>query len=339
LKNLITSHKKLFGFVLFFIAYALIPVFITSPYYLDLFIIVLVNAALAMTFVMLLRTGLINLALAAFWGIGAYTSSILALKLGLSVWLAMPLTIVITVIFAIVIGAFLIGKGAVGFSFVMLSSVIGMIFTVAVGNIDFLGGYIGLSKIPRPDPITIPLLGTFAFDSKVHFLYLALFLFAVIILVIYAFYSSWIGRAWSAIGLNSRLAQSIGINLFKYKLAAFVVSSAIAGLVGSFFAHYQTFVTPDTYNMFANIYIHIYAILGGVGFPIAGPIIGATIMTFFPELFRIGREFAPILTGLLLILLIMFLPTGLLSLGNKFRPFWDSVVKKFKSENANKQIN
>jgi len=338
LKNYITSHKKLFGFILFFIVYALIPVIVKSPYYLDLFIIVLVNAALAMTFVLLLRTGLINLALAAFWGIGAYASSILALKMGLSVWLAMPLTVVISVIFAIAIGAFLIGKGAVGFSFVMLSSVIGMIFTVAVGNINFLGGYIGLSKVPRPDPITIPLLGTFAFNSKVHYLYLALFLFAVIILILYAFYSAWTGRAWSAIGLNPRLAQSIGIDLFKYKLAAFIVSSAIASLVGSFFAHYQTFVTPDTYNMFANIYIHIYAILGGVGFPIVGPIIGATIMTFFPELFRIGREFAPILTGLLLILLIMFLPTGLLSLGNRFKPFWERITKRLKPSNMNKQI-
>jgi len=338
LKNIITSHKKLFGFIIFFIFYALIPVFIKSPYYLDLFIIVLVNAALAMTFVLLLRTGLINLALAAFWGIGAYASAILALKLGLSVWLAMPLTVVISIIFAIVIGAFLIGKGAVGFSFVMLSSVIGMIFTVAVGNINFLGGYIGLSKVPRPDPITIPLLGTFAFNSKVHYLYLALFLFAVIILILYAFYSAWTGRAWSAIGLNPRLAQSIGIDLFKYKLAAFIVSSAIASLVGSFFAHYQTFVTPDTYNMFANIYIHIYAILGGVGFPIVGPIIGATIMTFFPELFRIGREFAPIFTGLLLILLIMFLPTGLLSLGNRFKPSWERIIKRLKPSNMNKQI-
>lgn len=315
----IARHKRLFIFIIAFLLVSLVPLFVQSPYYLDLFIIMIVNSVLGMCFIMLLRTGLINLGLAAFWGIGAYASTILATKAGLSFWLSMPLAVVISIIFALIIGTFLIGKGSTGFAFVMLSSVIGMVFVVIVGNIPFLGGYIGITKIPRPDPIAIPFLPVMTFESKASFYYLALFILAIILLIISAFYSAWTGRAWAAIGLNSKLAQSIGIDLFKYKLMAFVLASAIAGLIGSFFAHYEGFVIPTTYDMFTNIYIQIYAILGGVGFAVLGPMLGAAIMTFFPEVFRAFREYSPIFTGLLLIILIMFLPTGFLSLWYKYK--------------------
>lgn len=337
MKNVATSHRGKYGNILLFFILALIPVFIKSPYYLDLFIMIIVNSVLAMTFVMLLRTGLINLGLAAFWGIGSYTSTILAMKLGLSFWLCLPATVIITLLFALLIGTFLIGKGSAGFSFVMLSSVVGMVFSVAVGNISFLGGYIGISRIPSPDPVSLPFINTITFDSKVHFYYLALFLFAIIVTIISAFYTAWTGRAWSAIGLNSKLAESIGIDLFRFKLAAFAISSAMAGAIGSFYAHYQGFVMPETYGMFTNIYIQIYAILGGVGFPVLGPFVGATVMTFFPEFFRIVREFSPIFTGVLLMILIMFLPTGLLSLGERLHSLWENLGKRFLSQGMNRQ--
>jgi branched-chain amino acid transport system permease protein len=330
-RQYLTRHKRLFIFIVAFIVAAFIPILGLSPYYMDLFIILIVNSVLAMSFILLLRTGLINLGLAAFWGIGAYASTMLATKLGLSFWLSMPLAVVISIIFALLVGAFLIGKGSTGFAFVMLSSVIGMVFVVIVGNIPFLGGYMGITKVPGPDPIALPFLPAITFDSKISFFYLALFLLAIVMLVISAFYSAWTGRAWSAIGLNSRLAQSVGIDLFKYKLMAFVVASAIAGLMGSFFAHYEGFVIPTTYDMFTNIYIQIYAILGGVGFAILGPLVGAVVMTFFPEVFRAFREYSPIFTGIILVLLIMFLPTGLLSI-------W-TMIKKSRENKTGKSDN
>lgn len=168
-RQFLTRHKRLLIFILAFILCAFIPVFVQSPYYMDLFIIMIVNSVLAMSFILLLRTGLINLGLAAFWGIGAYASTILATKLGLSVWLAMPLAVVISIIFALLIGSFLIGKGSTGFAFVMLSSVIGMVFVVIVGNIPFLGGYMGITKVPKPDPIALPFhyCGNFCCNNNV----------------------------------------------------------------------------------------------------------------------------------------------------------------------------
>ncbi len=93
------------------------------------------------------------------------------------------------------------------------------------------------------------------------------------------------------------------MNLHRYRLLSFVVASMGAGLAGSFYAHYIGAVTPSTFGIFKTIHIHIYAILGGLGFPILGPIIGALIMTFVPEMLRITGEIEPIFTGFLIIIL------------------------------------
>ena len=266
----IKSHLKLIVIVLAVIFAALIPTVINSTFNLGLLIIIMLNAILAMTFIMTLKTGLINMGVAAFWGVGAYVSVILVMKLHLSVWLSLPASAVITGILALVIGYVLIGIGKGGLSFVVLTSVIGMLFTVVMGNIGSLGGFSGISNIPVPDLIRIPFLPPIEFTSNIQFYYLALVILLVVILIFKALYNSWVGRAWTAIGLSPRLAESIGINIFRYKLLSFVIASAIAGLAGSFFAHYQTFIMPDTFSMWRNIYVQLYAILGGIGFATMG---------------------------------------------------------------------
>jgi branched-chain amino acid transport system permease protein len=300
-----------------------IPRLFPSPYYLDLFVVLVVNAVLAMAFVLQLRTGLINLGLAAFWGFGGYVSALLAMRLGLSVWLSMPLSMLISALLALVCGFILIGSGSSGFTFVILSAVIGMLFTPVVGSISSIGGYSGLSKIPRPEAIELPGLPALTFDSKANMFYLALFLLFIIIFVLRAFYAAWTGRAWSAIALNSRLAESVGVNLFRYKMLSFVVGSAVVGLVGSFYAHYTTFLSPNTFGIWQNINLQIFAILGGIGYPIAGPLLGSAVMTLLTESMRSVKTLAPAVQGAVLILLILFLPNGLLGLLR-----WRSAAKE-----------
>jgi branched-chain amino acid transport system permease protein len=313
LKRIVTGHGRVYGFILAAIIVAFAPLFIKSPYYIDLLIVTMINAALAMTFIMMLRTGLISLGIAAFWGIGAYASAMLVTRGHLSFWLSLPLSALIAAALAFVIG-FIIIRNA-GFTFVILTTVIGMLFVVAVGNISWLNGYNGISSIPAPNTIAIPFLPPIVFDSKVSFFYLGLFIFIVVILIINAFYSSWAGRAWNAIGLNPRLAQSMGVNVFRYRLFSFVIASGIAGLMGSFYAHYQAFVIPNAFNLFPKaIYFQVYAILGGIEFATLGPIVGSALLTFFPDLVSMTQEISIILIGALMVLLIIFLPKGLLSL-------------------------
>lgn len=314
MKSFLLAHKSLLGFILLAVFAALVPLWVHSPYYIDLLIVVMINAGLAMTFVMMLRTGLISLAVAAFWGIGAYASAMLSMHAHLSFWACLPLSILITAAVALIIG-FVIIRSA-GFTFIIMTTVIAMLFVVAVGNIKWLGAYNGVSNVPAPDSISLGALGSAVFDSKVDFFYLGLVLFIVIALVINAFYASWAGRAWNAIGLNPRLAQSMGVNVFRYRLISFVVACAVAGALGSFYAHYQTFIIPTAFNLFPKtIYIQVFAVLGGVGYATLGPIVGAALLSLFSELFSGYEEYSIIIVGVLVLLVVVFLPKGVLSLG------------------------
>jgi branched-chain amino acid transport system permease protein len=293
-----------------------IPSFVHSPYYLDLLISVVVRAVLGMVFVLMLRASMINMGIAAFWGIGAYASVVMVMNLGVPFWVALPLSAVVTGIVSFGVGWILVGSGSSGFGFVVLSVVIGQMFSVVMGGISYVGGYSGRRNVPAPE--TIPLPGghaiVFSVSHKASFYYLALVLLGVIVLVLVAVYRSRVGRAWTAVGLNLRLAESLGVNVFRYRLAVFVVGSAICGLIGSFYAHYQGFVAPDTFGMWQNMYFQMYALLGGLGFPIVGSLVGAGLMTALPEISRGAVVYAPIITGVLLILLVLFLPQGILGI-------------------------
>ncbi len=314
MRRLLAGHGRLLGFIVLGLFFALVPLWVKSPYKIDLLIVVMINATLAMTFVMMLRTGLISLCIAAFWGIGAYASAMLVIRAHLSFWLSLPLSVLITGAFALVIGYIIIRNA--GFTFIVMTTVIGMLFVVLVGNIPWLGAYNGVPGIPPPNTIDLGALGSTVFDDKVDFYYLALMLFTLIVLAVNAFYASWVGRAWTAIGLNPRLAQSMGINVFRYRLLSFVVACSIAGLVGSFYAHYQTFIIPTAFNLFPKtIYIQVYAVLGGVGYATLGPIVGSALLTFFPEFVSVAEEKSIIIVGAMVVLVVIFLPKGLLSLG------------------------
>jgi branched-chain amino acid transport system permease protein len=307
----------------------LIPFFITSSYQLHLIIMLFINVVLAMSFSMLISTGLITIGAASFWAIGAYTSAILVLNYDLSFWIALPLATLVTGLVALALGAVIVRTP--GVAFVVQTMVVNMIVVQALGQIEYLGGWGGILGIPTPDPI-----GTLRFSSKVNSYYLALFLLLIIVLAFAALYSSRIGRAWSAIRLNPRLAQSLGINLFRYRLIAFVISAMASGVVGSFYAHYFGTIEPGTFSVFKSIYVQIYGILGGLNFFIMGPIVGAFIMTLLPEFLRISKEIEPILTGAILVLLVIFLPGGILSFPEKLsslrqpsRKIWqDKVITK-----------
>ena len=155
----------------------------------------------------------------------------------------------------------------------------------------------------------------------------------MITVAVYGLYSSRIGKAWRAIKLNPHLAETLGIDLFRYRLLAFVIASGIAGIAGSFYAHYFRSLEPGMFSVFKSIYIQIYSILGGLNFYILGPILGSLIMTLLPEFLRVSKEIEPILTGAVLIGLVIFLPGGILSLPERLKSLWQ---KKFFPQVAQK---
>jgi branched-chain amino acid transport system permease protein len=310
-----TIRSPRFIFSLAFIVVGLlVPVWVTSPYYLGIIIDIMVNSMLAVAFVMMFRTGLCNLGLTAFWGMGAYLTAIMSVKWGISVWFCFPAAAAVCGLMGWGLGYIMIGRGRGGFNFVILSSVIGMIFPVIIGSIGWVGGYAGMSGIPAPDSIPLPGGTSVVFDSPRQFYYLAAVIFIVIVLVCGAFYRSWTGRAWKSIAINPRLAESLGIDVFNYRMVSIVVGSAFAGMVGAFLASYTTFVSPTQYGMWKNVYIQAYAVLGGMGYPVLGPLLGAAVMTIVPQVVQFSNLVAPLFVGVVLIVLILFFPDGLLGI-------------------------
>ena len=302
-------HKRLLA-VIGLIVLILLPVIFRNDYFLHLMIYTSMYSILGLGFSMMWKNRLISCGQAGFYAVGGYTSAMLVTKLGLSFWLALPVSGLAAALFAFVIFSAALKAGPL--IFFGMSLVCSFIVMEVLGTTEFFGGWEGLMDIPSPE------LGSFVFFSKTSYYYLVLALLVINIIVFYALYKSRIGRAWTAIGSSIRLAEAQGINVYRYRLAAAVIACFFAGVVGSFYAHYQNLLVPNTFSFLLSIYVQMYALLGGLGYFIAGPIVGAGVMVFLPESLRVTEQFQPILFAVLIILIVIFLPGGILSLPKRF---------------------
>jgi len=313
--------KAVFG--LFFLVLVVLGLILRDePYWLGVMIVCLFSSILAMSWLLILITGHISIAHAAFMGIGGISSALLVMEAGLSFWLALPVAGLITAVIALVLGIPILRVR--GIYFLVITLAFGEVVRVIILKWKFLGGYVGLIGIPSPNPI-----GFIDFTSRVHYYYLILFLVAVTILVMYRINTSRIGRIFRSIGEDEALAESIGVNILKYKLLAFAIGCFFAGLTGSFVVHYLHYSSADMYGVWQSLTIQIHAVVGGMGFIIGGPIVGAFSLTFFPELLDIQWDISksePLIYAVLLILVIFFLRGGLMTLPQRI----STVVAKFR---------
>jgi branched-chain amino acid transport system permease protein len=299
----------------------LLPVFVKNAYILHLCIMSIVYSVLGMSFSMLYSAGRLSLGAGTFYLVGAYISTLLTLKADVPVWASLPLTTALSGVLALAIGAVII-RGS-GFSFGIITLLLSMAVISAVGQIKYLGGYGGFTMIPGPEPI-----GSIQFTSKPPYYYLALILLVIVVACFAALYSSRIGRTWRAIKNSPELAQSLGINLYRHRLLAFVVSSMAVALFGSFYVHYNHLVEPTSFGGFFSINIQLYSVLGGLEHYLLGPVIGAIIMTFVPEQLRVINEYNTIVTGLLLIVIILFFRGGIIGIFKSLASFRPAHVTR-----------
>jgi branched-chain amino acid transport system permease protein len=312
--------KKTVGVILLGVVLLLIPLVAKSPYYMHLIIVVCMNIILGMTFSMIYSVGLITLGAAGFWAIGAYASALLVIELKMPFWMALPVSGGIAAIIGLFFGYVMVRRP--GVAFIVLTFVLNLSILQAAGQIHFFGGWAGITDIPRPGGLAIPFFRTFDFNSKPMYYYLILTLLVITVVVFYSVYDSRVGRAMKAIKLNPRLAETLGISLFRYRLFVFVLACFFAGLAGSFWGHYNQSLEPLTFSIFKSLYIQLYSIVGGLEFYILGPIVGACIMTLVPEALRIAVEFEPIVFGIMLLAIVVFMRGGVLGvvtriLGNR----------------------
>jgi branched-chain amino acid transport system permease protein len=252
-----------------------------------------VNGLLALSMYCVLAVGQLSLGQAAFMGIGAYTGALLTLKLGLPFWLVLPLSALAPAIVALVIGGPTLRLSGVYLAIATIA--LGEVLRVLYINAEWLtGGALGLSGIPR--------------EADFWLIYLLLFL---AILGFWAIGRSKIGRAMEAMREDEAVAGVMGVNLPLYKMGALVVSAMLAGLAGCLTAHSNSFIGPNEFGFETAVTILSFALLGGIGTPVA-PVIGAVVLTALPEVLRPLQDFRLVFNGLIIVVAVMFLPRGVI---------------------------
>jgi branched-chain amino acid transport system permease protein len=276
-----------------------------SSYWMHLMILVVIFAVTGMTFTFGMRSGMINVAAASFWGIGAYATGLLMTKAGMTFWQALPLAILISFVLALLLGS-VICRFA-GMSGMMFGIVFASVVPVAFGTFELFGKQSGLTSIPG-----VTDLGFIHFGSKASYYYLVLAFVIIGMIIMLAFTRAWTGRSWLGLGSSQKLAESVGIDPFGYRVINFAIMSVIPALLGTVYACYLGAIQPVTFGPFIGINFQIVAFVGGLGYLVAGPIVGALFMTLLPELLRVAGSYEPIITAIIIILVIMFLPSGII---------------------------
>ena len=287
---------------------ALLPVLKPDIYYLSALFSLFLYAALSCGWnIFGGYTGYMNFGHAAFFGIGTYTSALLLIKFGLSPFYTSILGGVISAILAGIIGYPCLRLR--GPYFVLVTLCMGLAVRVVVINVEWTGSSTGLWLKSLPVKI---------FANRVIFYETMLALMVLTILI-----AMWIEKSKYGFGLRSIFqdedsAETQGVNATQLKIVAFIISAFLAGMAGGIYGYYRSYIHPDfIFDISISILVVLMALLGGRQSWV-GPVIGAAILVIINEVLTayvgIGAEFSRIIYGMLLVVVIMYLPNGLIGL-------------------------
>lgn len=249
-------------------------------------------------------TGLLTFGHAGFYCIGAYTSALLALRLGWSFWLAMPAAVLVSGVFGLLLGAPTLRVKDDYLAVVTLA--FGEIVRLTVLNwVGLTRGPMGLPHIPAPSLFGMEI------NTLAGYYYLCLGLVVLTVLVTRRLVYSPFGQAMMAVRDNEVAAQAMGVDVTKVKVLVFALGGMYAGLAGSFFAHFNRFISPQNFTSAESITMLLMAVLGGIG-SIPGAVIGATSLAILPEALRAIGQWRLVLYGLLMVVVILVLPRGIM---------------------------
>jgi branched-chain amino acid transport system permease protein len=255
-------------------------------------------------------TGQLSLGHAAFLGIGAYTFSLITVKLHVGFWPGFFIAIAFTGIVALLVGIPALKLRGPYFILVTLGFAV-IVGVIVLGWIDLTGGANGLFGIPRPNPIPLPWGGTLRFDSLLSMYYFILFFLVLIGVFCHRLVHSLIGKRFIAISYNENLTESLGINTMSQKLLSFTISAILAGIAGVLYATYNAVISPELTHFARGMDVVAYLIVGGAG-TMAGPIVGTLVLMTVPEVLQIFPYLKTLINGIILMLFILFLPNGII---------------------------
>lgn len=285
-----------------------VPRFFSLDYYLHMFVMSEIYAVLAMSLALIVGfSGQVSMGHAAFYGVGAYASALISLKSGLPFWVTIWCAGAVAGLLSFVIGKMVLRLR--GHFLAITTAFFGVLVTLILNNwIDLTNGPMGVPGIPRPSPLS--LLGvTVSFETRADYYYLGLVFVGLVAFLLYRIVNSRIGNALIAIRENEELARSIGVDAMAYKVFAFTLGGALAGMAGSFYAHYILFISPVTFTIAESINLLVMIIFGGMT-TLFGPVFGAVALTLLPEFLRMAGSLRLVIYGVALVIFIIWLPLG-----------------------------
>lgn len=300
----IAKRQKLAQLVV--LALAVIFPFVTSnPYIIRLAILSGIFIILSLSLNLLTGfAGQISLGHIAFYGIGAYTAAILSKNFGVNFILCMLAAMLISGLFGLLLGLPTLKLGGYYLAIVTMGFA-EIVRLVELNWIELTNGPLGILNIPKPELFGIKL------SSPKAYYFICLILVLLTLFVIKNILNSRIGFALGTVRGDDNASKFMGVNVFRYKIMAFIISAAIAGMSGAFFAQYVTFVDPTSFAADQSTLVLIMIIFGGIG-SLPGSIIGAVVLTIIPELLRGLAEYRMLIYGVVLVFMMLVRPEGLL---------------------------
>ena len=265
----------------------------------------------------------LHLGQSAFLGVGAYTSAILMTKCGVSFWLTIPIAMALSGLFGFILSIPTLKlKG--GSYLALVTQTFGEIIYVILLNMVWLtNGPFGITGIKAPK------VGPIDFVKLQPYFFLCVLFLIIVYIAVKRVVKSKYGRFFISIRESEEAAQSLSINTRKYKMIAFTMATAIAGLAGVLYGPFIGYLSPEQFRWQPSLILVSMAIVGGLS-SLEGGIVGAILLTFLPELLRSTAQLRLILYGVIVILTLAFLPDGIISLfGKSFKEIKKMLSSQF----------
>lgn len=286
-----------------------IPLLAANDFIVSLGVSFLINLILVASLNMLAGyCGQISLGHAGFFGLGAYATGILSAKLGITAWAGLPVASVVSALAALIVGipslrlkGHYLAMATLGFN-----AILAILFNQLVSWTGGPNGLLGVKPLA---------LGGFVLDTQSRIFPLIWLWAGLVMLALINLIQSRVGRAMRAIATSEIAADSLGIDVFRYKLIAFVLTAAMAGLAGSLYVESNLYASPETFGFSPSILLLTMVALGGWG-RYLGSVLGALIYTIVPEALRAFQDAQLLLFGGGMIVVLLFFPNGMASIGD-----------------------
>ncbi|MHB1122289.1 MAG: branched-chain amino acid ABC transporter permease [Ramlibacter sp.] len=257
-------------------------------------------------------TGQFNLAHSGFMAVGAYTVGILTVDYQVPFWIAFALSGVVAAFLGIFIG--LVSLRLKGHYFSIFTMCVGYIMFLVIEKWESLThGTVGIIGIPAPTGF-----GSFTFDTPRSLYYLVFFFLVLGTWVMHRIATSLLGRTFVAIRNSDNLAEALGIDLMRNKLLAFLLSVFYAGLAGGLYAGFVRFLGPGIAGIEHTFDMTMYMLIGGLG-TLLGPLLGALSVPWLTQYLQFLQEYRFIVFGPILVLLVIFVPHGIVGTSKGWR--------------------